>query len=57
MMTIKTVNKLNGRIGMQVEITDSKDMEYLKRMCPTRQYNWIVLNKNDMDVKDEWKNY
>ena len=29
-MTIKTVNKLNGRIGMQVEITDSKDMEYLK---------------------------
>ena len=56
MMTIKTVSKLNGRIGMQVEITDSKDMEYLKIMCPTRHYNWIVLNKNDMDVKDEWKN-
>ena len=55
-MTIKTVNKLNGRIGMQVEITDSKDIEYLKRMCPARHYNWIVLNKNDMDVKDEWKN-
>lgn len=51
MITIKTVNKLNGHIGMQVEITDSKDIEYLKRMCPTSCYDWIVLNKHGLDVK------
>lgn len=44
-MVIKTINKNTGKIGMQIEVFNSKDMCYLKKMCPQKYYKWIVLNK------------
>ena len=40
-MVIKTINKNTGKIGMQIEVFNSKDMCYLKKMCPQNIINGL----------------